>query len=155
MSAPATAIATTPESGTKSRPTRRLAASATTPTSSGAPKKPTRISHVTTVSPVPGRMPGNWSAPCTAAGIRVATPRPAAANPAIVPGTLGKASAAAIPAAVEHYAEAGSLALYATGRVADDGIIDPRDTRTVIAMALSACHSGPVQGARGYGVFRL
>ncbi len=62
---------------------------------------------------------------------------------------------AAITAAVEHYAEAGSLALYATGRVADDGIIDPRDTRTVIAMALSACHSGPVQGARGYGVFRL
>ena len=42
-----------------------------------------------------------------------------------------------------------------TGRVADDGIIDPRDTRTVLAMALSACHSGPVQGARGYGVFRL
>ena len=50
---------------------------------------------------------------------------------------------------------AGSLALYATGRVADDGIIDPRDTRTVIAMALSACHSAPVQGASGYGVFRL
>jgi len=25
----------------------------------------------------------------------------------------------------------------------------------VIAMALSACHSGPVEGARGYGVFRL
>ena len=62
---------------------------------------------------------------------------------------------AAITAAVEHYAEAGSLALYATGRVADDGIIDPRDTRTVIAMALSACHSAPVLGASGYGVFRL
>src|SRR5262249_60272234 len=62
---------------------------------------------------------------------------------------------AAITAAVEHYAEAGSLALYATGRVADDGIIDPRDTRTVIAMALSACHSAPVQGASGYGEFRL
>jgi acyl-CoA carboxylase subunit beta len=62
---------------------------------------------------------------------------------------------AAITEAVERYAEAGSLALYATGRVADDGIIDPRDTRTVLAMALSACHSGPVQGARGYGVFRL
>jgi acetyl-CoA carboxylase carboxyltransferase component len=62
---------------------------------------------------------------------------------------------AAITAAVEHYAEAGSLALYATGRVADDGIIDPRDTRTVIAMAMSACHSAPVQGASGYGVFRL
>jgi acyl-CoA carboxylase subunit beta len=62
---------------------------------------------------------------------------------------------AAITEAVENFAEAGSLALYATGRVADDGIIDPRDTRTVLAMALSACHSGPVEGARGYGVFRL
>jgi acyl-CoA carboxylase subunit beta len=62
---------------------------------------------------------------------------------------------AAISAAVENFAEAGSLALYATGRVADDGIIDPRDTRTVLAMALSACHTAPVEGASGYGVFRL
>ena len=62
---------------------------------------------------------------------------------------------AAVTQAVQDFAEAGSLALYATGRVADDGIIDPRDTRTVLAMALSACHSGPVQGASGYGVFRL
>jgi len=62
---------------------------------------------------------------------------------------------AAVTQAVEDFAEAGSLALYATGRVADGGIIDPRDTRTVLAMALSACHSGPVQGAAGYGVFRL
>ena len=62
---------------------------------------------------------------------------------------------AAVTEAVADFAEAGSLALYATGRVADDGIIDPRDTRTVLAMALSACHSGPVQGASGYGVFRL
>lgn len=57
--------------------------------------------------------------------------------------------------AVEEFAEAMSLASYATGRVVDDGIIDPRDTRTVVAMALSACHSGPVTGARHYGVFRL
>jgi acetyl-CoA carboxylase carboxyltransferase component len=57
--------------------------------------------------------------------------------------------------AVEDFAETMSLGLYATGRVADDGIIDPRDTRTVVAMALSACHSGPIEGARGYGVFRL
>ena len=62
---------------------------------------------------------------------------------------------AAVTEAVADFAEAGSLALYATGRVADDGIIDPRDTRTVLAMALSACHSGPVRGASGYGVFRL
>jgi acetyl-CoA carboxylase carboxyltransferase component len=61
----------------------------------------------------------------------------------------------AITNAVEDFAEAQSLALYATGRVADDGVIDPRDTRTVVAMALSACHSAPVEGATGYGVFRL
>ena len=62
---------------------------------------------------------------------------------------------AAITKAVEDFAEAQSLALYATGRVADDGVIDPRDTRTVVAMALSACHSAPVEGASGFGVFRL
>ena len=61
----------------------------------------------------------------------------------------------AITKAVEDFAEAQSLGLYATGRVVDDGAIDPRDTRTVVAMALSACHSGPVEGAGGYGVFRL
>jgi acyl-CoA carboxylase subunit beta len=60
----------------------------------------------------------------------------------------------AMTRAVEEFAEAQSLGLYATGRVVDDGIIDPRDTRTVVAMALSACHSAPVEGAKGYGVFR-
>ncbi|HEX6394379.1 MAG TPA: carboxyl transferase domain-containing protein [Acidimicrobiales bacterium] len=62
---------------------------------------------------------------------------------------------AAITKAVEDFAEAQSLGLYATGRVVDDGIIDPRDTRTVVGMALSACHNAPVKGADGFGVFRL
>ena len=52
-------------------------------------------------------------------------------------------------------AEKQSLGLYATSRVSDDAMIDPRDTRTVVAMALSACHSQTVEGARGYGVFRM
>jgi len=68
---------------------------------------------------------------------------------------LDEAEEAARAEAVEEFAEAMSLASYATGRVVDDGIIDPRDTRTVVAMALSACHSGEVSGARHYGVFRL
>ena len=34
-----------------------------------------------------------------------------------------------------------STALFATGRLWDDGIIDPRDTRTVLTLALSAVHS--------------
>ena len=62
---------------------------------------------------------------------------------------------AAITKAVEDFAEAQSLGLYATGRVVDDGIIDPRDTRTAVGLALSACHSAPVRGADGFGVFRL
>jgi acyl-CoA carboxylase subunit beta len=56
---------------------------------------------------------------------------------------------------VEHWAEARSLALYATSRVADDGIIDPRDTRTVVGLSLSVCHNNQVEGAAGYGVFRM
>ncbi|HYF28685.1 MAG TPA: carboxyl transferase domain-containing protein [Baekduia sp.] len=58
-------------------------------------------------------------------------------------------------AAVEGQIENESLALPMSGRLYDDGIIDPRDTRTVLGMALSACHSGPVDGAEGYGVFRM
>ena len=62
---------------------------------------------------------------------------------------------ARITAAVEERAERESLALYATGRVADDGVIDPRDTRTVLGITLSACHNAEVRGAAGYGVFRM
>ena len=58
-------------------------------------------------------------------------------------------------AAVEYWAERRSLGLYATARVSDDGMIDPRDTRTVVGFALSACHNGAVEGAKGYGVWRM
>ena len=58
-------------------------------------------------------------------------------------------------ATVEHWAEQRSLALYATSRVSDDGMIDPRDTRTVVGMSLSVCHSQTIEGAQGYGVFRM
>lgn len=62
---------------------------------------------------------------------------------------------ARIVAMVEEAQEKGSLALAATGAISDDGIIDPRDTRTVLGLCLSAVRSGPVEGATGYGVFRL
>jgi acetyl-CoA carboxylase carboxyltransferase component len=58
-------------------------------------------------------------------------------------------------AAVEYWAERRSLGLYATARVSDDGMIDPRDTRTVVGFALSACHNRAVEGAKGYGVWRM
>ncbi len=60
-----------------------------------------------------------------------------------------------ITESVEHYHELGSLALHATGRISDDGIIDPRDTRDVIGMSLSVCHNNEVKGAEGFGVFRM
>lgn len=51
--------------------------------------------------------------------------------------------------------EAESLAPYTSARLLDDGIIDPRDSRTVLGMALSAVHSNEVSGADGFGVFRM
>ena len=56
---------------------------------------------------------------------------------------------------VEAIQEEGSLAVRASGAISDDGIIDPRDTRTVLAMCLSVAGNRPVEGAEGYGVFRL
>ena len=56
---------------------------------------------------------------------------------------------------VEYWMERRSLGLYATSRVSDDGIIDPRDTRTVIGLSLSACHNNEIKGAAGYGVWRM
>jgi acetyl-CoA carboxylase carboxyltransferase component len=58
-------------------------------------------------------------------------------------------------AAQEQLHEQMSLALYASGRGDDDGVIDPRDTRDVVGFALSACHSNRVEGAAGYGVYRM
>jgi len=56
---------------------------------------------------------------------------------------------------VTQQIESQSLAAFLSGRLYDDGVIDPRDTRTVLGLCLSAIHSGPVQGAEHYGVFRM
>jgi len=58
-------------------------------------------------------------------------------------------------AAIESQIEAESHAFFVTARLYDDGIIDPRDTRTVLGLTLSAAHSAPVKGRRGFGVFRM
>jgi geranyl-CoA carboxylase beta subunit len=38
--------------------------------------------------------------------------------------------------------ERQTSAFYTSGRMLDDGVIDPRDTRKVIAFALSVCRDG-------------
>ena len=43
---------------------------------------------------------------------------------------------------------------YATARLWDDGVIDPRDTRDVLGLALSAVANAPLADVR-YGVFRM
>jgi len=58
-------------------------------------------------------------------------------------------------AKLEERIEAESLALYMSGQCYDDGVIDPRDTRDVIGMALSMCHNNEVTGTRGFAVFRM
>jgi acetyl-CoA carboxylase carboxyltransferase component len=63
---------------------------------------------------------------------------------------------AAMKAMVESQIETESLPIFLSGRVYDDGIIDPRDTRTVLGLCLSVIHGAPVEGTRtGYGVFRM
>jgi acetyl-CoA carboxylase carboxyltransferase component len=62
---------------------------------------------------------------------------------------------ARIVAAVEAAQERGSVALEASGAISDDGIIDPRDTRTALGICLSVVRNAPIAGAEGYGVFRL
>ncbi|NUT52776.1 MAG: acyl-CoA carboxylase subunit beta [Saccharothrix sp.] len=62
---------------------------------------------------------------------------------------------AAMRQMVEGQIEQQSQAAFLSGRLYDDGVIDPRDTRTVLGLCLSAIHSGPIKGAEGYGVFRM
>lgn len=63
---------------------------------------------------------------------------------------------AAMRAMVENQIEAESMPMFLSGMLYDDGIIDPRDTRTVLGLSLSAIHNGPVKGVEGgFGVFRM
>ncbi|MBC3189933.1 acyl-CoA carboxylase subunit beta [Pseudonocardia sp. C8] len=58
-------------------------------------------------------------------------------------------------AAIEAQIDEESHSFFVTARLYDDGLIDPRDTRTVLGIALSTAHSNTVAGRRGYGVFRM
>ncbi|MGW1198719.1 acyl-CoA carboxylase subunit beta [Streptomyces sp. NPDC002536] len=63
---------------------------------------------------------------------------------------------AGLRAVVEQQIESESLPAFLSGRLYDDGVIDPRDTRTVLGICLSAIHTAPVEGVRGgFGVFRM
>jgi 3-methylcrotonyl-CoA carboxylase beta subunit len=52
-----------------------------------------------------------------------------------------------------QYEEQGS-AWYSSARLWDDGVIDPMDTRLVLALSLSAAFNAPPRETR-FGVFRM
>ena len=54
---------------------------------------------------------------------------------------------------IEQYARQSS-AYYASARLWDDGVIDPRETRQMLALGLSASLNAPIEETR-FGVFRM
>jgi acetyl-CoA carboxylase carboxyltransferase component len=62
---------------------------------------------------------------------------------------------AGLRAYVEGQIEEQSLPFFLSGMVYDDGVIDPRDTRTVLGICLSVIANEPVKGTDRFGVFRM
>ena len=61
---------------------------------------------------------------------------------------------ASMRAMIEYQIEQQSTALAMSGRLYDDGVIDPRDTRTILAICLSVIENRPYAGTDRFGVFR-
>ena len=91
-------------------------------------------------------------------------------GPAQLAGVLSIVARAATEARGQEYDEAGdaamrelieasveeqSLPFFLSGMLYDDGVIDPRDTRTILGICLSVIDNAPYAGATGYGVFRM
>ncbi|MFT7649715.1 MAG: acetyl-CoA carboxylase carboxyltransferase component [Candidatus Poriferisodalaceae bacterium] len=62
---------------------------------------------------------------------------------------------AARMAQTEAQIDAEEKAEIMSGQLYDDGLIDPRDTRDVLGVSLSAVMTNECRGQRGYGVFRM
>ena len=58
------------------------------------------------------------------------------------------------PEAIRAQYERQGHPYYSTARLWDDGVIDPKDTRTVLGLALSAAANAPL-GDPAFGVFRM
>jgi acetyl-CoA carboxylase carboxyltransferase component len=55
---------------------------------------------------------------------------------------------------IESAVEEQSLPFFLSGMLYDDGVIDPRDTRTILGICLSVINNVPIKGTDGFGVFR-
>ncbi|MEM9171665.1 MAG: carboxyl transferase domain-containing protein [Pseudomonadota bacterium] len=68
--------------------------------------------------------------------------------------TLSDAQRAAITQPIIDDYDRQGHPYYASARLWDDGVIDPADTRQVVALSLSACLNQPIEDTR-FGVFRM
>ena len=62
---------------------------------------------------------------------------------------------AGMRAFVEQMIEEQSLPFVLSGMLYDDGVIDPRDTRTILGICLSVIDTQPIAGTERFGVFRM
>ena len=69
-------------------------------------------------------------------------------------GTWSREDEEAFRAPIREQYEVQGHPYYASARLWDDGIIDPADTRTVLALAMSASLNAPIPEPR-FGVFRM
>jgi 3-methylcrotonyl-CoA carboxylase beta subunit len=69
-------------------------------------------------------------------------------------GTWSAEEEAAFKAPIVAQFEAQGHPLYASARLWDDGIIDPRSTRDVVGLSLAACLNAPIADTR-FGIFRM
>ena len=78
----------------------------------------------------------------------------AAAVLATVSGEMSPDETEAFKAPIRAQYEEQGNPYYSTARLWDDGVIDPADTRTVLALALSIAANAPLDPV-SYGVFRM
>ena len=69
-------------------------------------------------------------------------------------GTWSKEDEEAFKAPIREQYEVQGHPYYATARLWDDGVIDPADTRRVLALGLSAALNAPIEDVK-FGVFRM
>ncbi|WP_244930544.1 carboxyl transferase domain-containing protein [Nocardioides sp. W7] len=62
---------------------------------------------------------------------------------------------AGMRAFIEQSVEEQSLPHFLSGMLYDDGVIDPRDTRTILGICLSVIENRPIVGTDRFGVFRM
>lgn len=85
-------------------------------------------------------------------GVMEMVQRQAAAKSGVA---VDEAKAAAVKAQIKAQVENESSAWYCSSQIWDDGVIDPRDTRTVLGICLSVVANAGIEGTESFGVFRM